>query len=351
MLKPGRPPVHDEFAALRGADDEALCAARELLRRVVLRARDTLAAAPDVCAALWAAFLADAAPVAREAWREAELARRGVAAGLTGVALATAAASVAAPGVLMLAAAVALVRPAAPQPQAPTPGTLPDYVRFIDRFGRVDGERWIVSDGWHNGEWVHNDWRASALRPGPDGLAIVMSRNEPGAAKPLSAGELQSQELYRYGYFEVRMRVPRGEGTGIGFFTFTRPEGTASWQEIDVEIVGSNTRAVELTYHRAGRSRSERLYLPFDAAEGLHTYAFEWTREGVRWYIDNEFAHEEIGGGAELLTSPQRLYLSLWGTRIEAWAGRIDFAQAPWTLEVTCVAQAREYRGVSLCAD
>lgn len=353
MLKPARPRVDDEFAALRAADGAALRALGGKFAAGAKSGRRLLAQGAAWLRASWHAFAADARPVWDGARRDLGVARRGVATGLTSLALAAGALSVAAPGGLMLAAGVALVRPApAPPPAEPEPQeeVLPDYVRFIERFRSIDPERWIVSDGWHNGEWSENDWRASALHPGPNGLRILMSPNEPGAEKPLASGELQSQEMFRYGYFEVRMRVPRGSGTGVGFFTFTRPGGRETWQEIDVEFVGRNTRDVELTYHRAGRSRSLRLTLPFDAADDFHTYAFEWTPEGVRWYIDNQLAHEEIGRGAELLNAPQRLYLMLFASRIEVWAGRMDYTRGPWMLDVTCVAQAQEYRGVSLCA-
>jgi hypothetical protein len=44
------------------------------------------------------------------------------------------------------------------------------------------------------------------------------------------------------------------------------------------------------------------------------------------------------------------LYLSLSASRIAVWTGELDRSLAPWRLDVTCLAQAREYRGVSLCA-
>lgn len=262
-------------------------------------------------------------------------------------------ATVAAPGMLILAGAYSIaMRPAAVAPVLVQPAepALPDYVTFIDRFHGVDDQRWIVSDGWDNGEWVDNDWRRSALHPGRNGMRILMTPNEPGADKPYAAGELQSREMYRYGYYEIRMRIPRGAGTGVGFFTYSEPEGRPSWQEIDIELIGRNTRSIELNYHLGGRTRGQRMGLPFDAADGYHTYAFEWTPEGVRWYVDNRLAYALTDTGARRLTNPQRLYLSLWASKIKVWVGDLDTSHMPWALDVACVAQAREYRGVSLCA-
>lgn len=269
------------------------------------------------------------------------------------LALAAASVTVIAPAALIVSAASALVFPPANGEKSfgRSADAIPDYANFIERFRALNDTRWTFSDGWDNGQYMLNDWRRDTLHVSPQGLQIVMGPNPPDARLPLASGELQSHEYFQYGYFEVRMRIPRGPGTGVGFFTYTEPQGTPTWQEIDVEFVGSNTRAVELAYHMAGHPSLKRLNLPFDAADDFHTYGFEWTPEGIRWYVDNQLAREALDGRAPQMNRPQRLYLSLWSTTLHHWAGRLDQSQAPWSLYVTCVAQAREYRGESLCAN
>src|SRR5262249_31849037 len=97
-----------------------------------------------------------------------------------------------------------------------------------------------------------------------------------GAQKAFSSGELQSKELYRYGYFEGRLQAARGSGLVNGFFTYTRNGAEATWDEIDVEIIGRDTNSVQLTYYHRGARRSINVPLNFDAAAEAHTYAFDW---------------------------------------------------------------------------
>jgi endo-1,3-1,4-beta-glycanase ExoK len=289
--------------------------------------------------------------VARTAYLGLRYLQQAAAFAAMSLALALGVATMLAPAVLFVGVALSVLNrpsapPATPQEQAEV---LPDYVAFIDRFSTLDDERWTFSDGWDNGYWNWSDWRRSSLHPSPEGLAIVMRPNPPGASKPYAGGELQSKELFRYGYYEVRMRVPRGDGIVVGFFTFTRPEGRDSQQEIDIEFVGSRTNHIEFGYFLGRHERHERLRLPFDATDDFHTYAFEWTPQGIRWYVDNRLMLEMHDERARRLTSPERLYLSLSASRIAEWTGELDRSLAPWRLDVTCVAQAREYRGVSLC--
>lgn len=223
---------------------------------------------------------------------------------------------------------------------------------FVDRFDgdQIDEERWFVADGWSNGDWMDNDWRRSQLGLGPGGLTMTMARGPEGSSKPLASGEVHSNPSYRYGYFEVRMRVPRDPGIVTGFFTYAVQEGSVRPNEIDIEILGRSTRVLEATIHENGKSTHKAVRLPFDAADGLHTYAFDWQPDAVRWYADDKLIHEERGPAAARLIRPQQINIDLWAsTQLKDWLGPLNAAKAPWTLEVSCVAYAPSYGGQSLC--
>lgn len=219
---------------------------------------------------------------------------------------------------------------------------------FIDRFQGIDRARWRLSDGWDNGPWIANDWRAAQVGHFPDGVHVVLARNRNGA-KRFSSGELQTHTLYQFGYFETRMQAPRGSGLVTGFFTYNRPEGESSWDEIDIEILGRDTRSVQFTYFRDGERVPVVVPLGFDAAAGFHTYGFEWRRDRIRWYVDGVLMHEVTGAGIPN-ERPQRLLMSLWNSsELTQWVGPIMPWEGPWTLRVSCVAQAETYTGHQLC--
>lgn len=223
---------------------------------------------------------------------------------------------------------------------------------FIERFDLTSpSARWLVSDGWANGAYMENDWRAGQLLAGPSGLKLVLAPN-PGGEKPLSSAELRTTQAFRYGYFETRLKAPRDPGLVTGAFTFSQADGVVPNNEIDIEILGRNTRQVELTYHVGGKARGHVVKLPFDAADGFHNYAFEWRPGSIRWYVDDVLVHEARGGDVRKLTNPQQFFLHLWGSEmLEEWVGPLNPTAGPWTLEVACAAYSPEYRGRSLCGD
>jgi endo-1,3-1,4-beta-glycanase ExoK len=221
---------------------------------------------------------------------------------------------------------------------------------FIDRFDRVDvTDRWYFSDGWTNGPWMANDWRASEVEITPQGLSLNLRPTPAGSKFEYAGAEIQTRESYRYGYFEARMRVPRGSGLIIGMFTYAGRNESAKPNEIDIEILGRSTRYVELTIHETGHTTTKKINMPFDSADGYHTYGLDWQPGHVRWYLDGKLVHEEAGPAARRVVRPQKLLFSLWGSKtLGPWAGELRRSEAPWRLDLACVAYAPDYSG-SLC--
>jgi endo-1,3-1,4-beta-glycanase ExoK len=245
--------------------------------------------------------------------------------------------------VALLAAVTMACAPSQPPAQLPVPA-------FVETFAAIDEERWVVADGWSNGDWTANHWREEQVQIAPHGIDIVLDAATDGD-KPYASGELQSHEEFRYGYFETRMRVPRGSGLVTGFFTYTRDGHERTWEEIDVEILGRDTHSIQVTYFHRGRDYIVTRPLGFDAAADFHNYGFEWTPAHLRWYVDGTLVHEERGANVPLPRAAQRLYLHLWNTEtLTDWLGSIDPDEGPWRLSVACVAFAPRYEGRPLCA-
>jgi endo-1,3-1,4-beta-glycanase ExoK len=236
-------------------------------------------------------------------------------------------------------------------PLTPPPRSLPQMGNaFLDRFDGAElDSRWFVSDGWSNGDWMENDWRKGQLSLTPEGLRITLAAAPEGSDKPFASGELRTYEEFRYGYFEVRMRLPRGPGLVTGAFTYSHREGLRP-NEIDIEILGRSPDKLETTIHENGRATSKKIPLPFNAADGFHTYGFDWQPTYVRWYVDGVMVHEEASARARNLSQPQQFILMLWASRqLASWVGELDASAAPWVLDFSCAAYQPEYPGAPIC--
>ncbi len=221
---------------------------------------------------------------------------------------------------------------------------------FQDRFDRLDPTQWTASDGWSNGAWFLNDWRKSQLRTGPAGMTVIVDRN-PASKGGYSSGEIQSRKLFKYGYYEVRMTAASGSGLDTSFFTYTGPVHGQPWNEVDVEILGKDTRSVQFTYHTGDQQKATTVRLPFDSASESHTYGFDWQPAYIRWYVDGKLAHAESGTAALPLPSkPQQLLFSVANSNASpGWMGSFVWPGHPITAQVRCIARADHFAGAQLC--
>jgi beta-glucanase (GH16 family) len=138
-------------------------------------------------------------------------------------------------------------------------------------------------------------------------LNIVALPAEEGAAKPYTSARLNTRYNadFTYGRFEMRAKLPAGQGSWPAFWMMPTDEVYGTWPrsgEIDI-LEAVNLKAVAedgtlesnihgtLHYGREwpNNSSSGKAYtFPQDTnpADDFHTYAIEWQQGEVRWYVD-----------------------------------------------------------------
>lgn len=124
-----------------------------------------------------------------------------------------------------------------------------------------------------------------------DGKLIITAMEHNGE---VISARMNSKEAWQYGYIEARIKLPQGKGTWPAFWMMPRDarRGWPACGEIDImEEVGyhanytSSSIHCKSYYHSIGTQKTqERLT---KKAEGeFHTYALEWTPDGIYMYVD-----------------------------------------------------------------
>jgi len=206
---------------------------------------------------------------------------------------------------------------------------------FFDSFPKLDRKRWVASDGWTNGAYHGCTWSAANARLTSEGMRLILNHRRT-AARPYSCGELQTREFHGHGTYEVRLRSVAAPGVVSAFFSYTGPpHGPGRPQdEIDIAFVGNNPGRVQLNYVAKGEGAHERgVELGFDPAAAMNDYAFQWTPDVIRWYVNRKLVHEVKRDAARPFpTQPAKIMLSIWtgiGPDQEAWMGRLQYTGSP----------------------
>lgn len=139
-------------------------------------------------------------------------------------------------------------------------------------------------------------------------LKIVALRAADGAEKPYTSARLITKHKadFKYGRFEMRAKLPSGQGSWPAFWMLPTDEVYGGWPnsgEIDiVEAVnlkaqgadGAPEAQIYGTLHYGkdwpDNVHSGRAHILADGAnpaDDFHTYAVEWQEGEIRWYVDD----------------------------------------------------------------
>lgn len=104
----------------------------------------------------------------------------------------------------------------------------------------------------------------------------------------------------RYGYVEMRARLPKGKGLWPAFWLLHNQEG-GKRPEIDVvEMLGDTSNKVYQTYHYYDnwslRSTPSYQYWGSDFSQDFHTFGMKWEPGRITWYVDGKATHSFSDG-------------------------------------------------------
>jgi len=174
----------------------------------------------------------------------------------------------------------------------------------------LDPAKWTPELGGHgfgNHELQYYTARPENLRVA-GGMLVIEARREDYRGMQYTSARIKTAGLVerRYGRFEARIKLPRGQGIWPAFWMLGADIGTAGWPrsgEIDImENIGREPGLVHGTVHGPGYSGEHGFgaaaALPAGQryADDFHLYAVEWEPGEIRWYRDGQQYHTARAG-------------------------------------------------------
>ena len=186
--------------------------------------------------------------------------------------------------------------------------------------------------------------------------------------KSYTSGRISTQNLktFTYGRFEVKAKVPKGQGYLPAFWLMANDENVyGQWPrcgEIDcMEVMGQDTNKLYGTIHYGNpHAESQGTYTIEDGKEsfsdGFHTFTCDWEPGKITWYVDGKKYHEESNWhstteGQGTLTYPapfdQPFYIILNLAVGGSWVGNpneeTSFVDNPFVVDYVRVYQKDSY--------
>lgn len=175
------------------------------------------------------------------------------------------------------------------------PRKLGYVLAFHDEFDgtHLDASRWI--DSYPDGVRTHSNNEQQYYAPDGyevrDGRLRLRAERRAMGGMPYTSGMVTTYGKFsqQYGWFEARLRIPRGKGMWPAFWLL--PDDKSWPPEIDIlEILGHEPDKDYMTNHyknASGRHEGKGdNYKGPDFSAGYHVFALEWKPDEIIWYVD-----------------------------------------------------------------
>lgn len=221
----------------------------------------------------------------------------------------------------------------------------------------VDNKKWRF-ENWPKG-YVNNELQRYVSGGVLDGHRTAFQQD--GAlhitamkyGNEVISARMNTMASWKYGYMEARIRLPKGKGTWPAFWMMPtdQSKGWPTCGEIDImEEVGVNANYTSSSihckaYNHPKNTQKTKERLTKNAESEYHTYAVEWTEDGMWFYVDGvhdnttlTFLNDKKGDEATWpFDKPFYITLNLaWGGDWGGWNG-VDEGALPTTMDIDYV--------------
>jgi beta-glucanase (GH16 family) len=173
-------------------------------------------------------------------------------------------------------------------------------VTFSEEFdqGSLDPGKWAPGSPWVPEPFDQGELQqyvADALHVA-NGAAHIIATAASGAyySGMISTYATFSQE---YGRFEIRCKFPAGRGLWPAFWLL--PANAFGPPEIDIlEALGHEANAVYMNVHWTDNGKHRQAigkYVGPDFTQDFHTFAVEWDKDKLVWFVDGKPRHRVVG--------------------------------------------------------
>ncbi len=187
---------------------------------------------------------------------------------------------------------------------------------FADEFNgtSLDTARWNHRTGPRH--WSEQRPENVQVR---DGLLHLLLKKEKAGELDYTAGGIISKQAFRYGYYEARLRMPKGRGWHTSFWLMQNGPKTGRedrFQEIDIceqDSVDHQSYSVNWHSYRPHVSFGHSRVRTADLSADFHVFAAEFQPREVVFYLDGRPVHRID------VSAVPHFEQHIWLTSIASW--------------------------------
>lgn len=183
-----------------------------------------------------------------------------------------------------------------------------------------------IGTDWGNNQLEYDTNRPENVSLDGNGNLVITARKESYMDQEYTSARIVTRGKYdpTYGRFEVRMKLPSGQGLWPAFWLLGSNISTVGWPqcgEIDImEYRGQVANTIFGSLHGPGYSGGDAVSVQYTLDKGrfdtdFHVFAVEWSENSIKWYVDGinylSIKPENLGGDEWVFNHPFFIILNV----------------------------------------
>lgn len=167
-------------------------------------------------------------------------------------------------------------------------------------------------------------WRENATIK--RGKLYLNNRKESKGGRMWTSASLTCKEMFKYGYFECRMKISGSDGINNSFWMYQSNAKMGNSFEIDIaeahypNIIQTNIHDLGNQTEHYNKQYAKKTIANGNLYNKFHIYAMDWNKDSISFYFDGKLIRT-----IENQFCQDSAYLIL-GTAVLEWAGKITDA-------------------------
>ncbi|MFS0784537.1 family 16 glycosylhydrolase [Bacillus sp. 1P06AnD] len=184
---------------------------------------------------------------------------------------------------------------------SPPPPTIIDgkwVLQWHETFDTFDKRKWNIEKRGNNYNKEQQYYRKENVTI-QDGSLLLTGKREDYKKHKFTSGKITTQNKFemKYGRIEIVARTNGGNGSFPAIWML--PSEEKSLPEIDIfEAVGIEKNIVYYVNHWEENKKNKRSFklLQIDNLDEFHTYAIEWNKDEIKWFVDGVHQYTSTEG-------------------------------------------------------
>lgn len=151
-----------------------------------------------------------------------------------------------------------------------------------------------------------------------DGKFVLTFDDSGNEETTYASAQFTTFDNYGYGRYSASIKAAKDEGLITNFYVYSANEDWTLENIVEARVLGGSPSKLNIRWTKDNIRKEKLITLNFDASAEYNDYAFEWSEDAIKWYVNDELVTTATDG---IPSNPGGLIVNLMADDVVNYTG------------------------------